>query len=56
MLANGLQFLLFLKIASIDTIVVVAPILDAHDIFRNQMNARIEVRKEKYNKLLEGAF
>ena len=36
--------------------IVVEPILNAHDIFRNQINARIEVRKHRYNKLLEGAF
>ncbi len=35
---------------------VVGTCLTAHAIFRNQMNARIEIMTAKYNKILEGAF
>ena len=31
-------------------------VLNQHEIFKNQMEARIQIRKEKYNKLLVGAF
>ncbi len=41
---------------SVEKPIVVEPILNAHDIFRTQMNARIEVIKQKCNKLFEGAF
>ena len=35
---------------------IVEKILTANDIFRSQMTERINIRKQKYNKLLEGAF
>ena len=35
---------------------IVAKPLNQHEIFKNQMDARIQLRKEKYNKLLFGAF
>ena len=35
---------------------VVEKVLNAQDVFRSQMNDRIEVRKQNYNTLLEGAF
>ena len=40
--------------------IIVKPIiekpLNQHEIFKNQMEARIQIRKEKYNKLFFGAF
>ena len=38
------------------TPVVLEKVLNAQDIFRSQMNDRIEVRKQKYNKMLEGSL
>ncbi len=35
---------------------IVEKVLNAQDIFKHQMNDRIKVRKQEYNKLLEGAF
>ena len=35
---------------------IVERILSQHENFRNQMDARIQLRKGKYNKLLVGAF
>ena len=31
-------------------------VLNQHEIFKNQMDARIQIRKEKYNTLLVGTF
>ncbi len=35
---------------------IVEKVLNAQDVFRSQMNDRIEVRKQKYNKMLEGSL
>ena len=35
---------------------IVAKTLNQHEILKSQMDARIQLRKEKYNKLLFGAF
>ena len=44
------------KTITVDTTPIIEKTLNQHEILKSQMEARIQIRKEKYNKLLFGAF